>query len=400
LLRPFYPALNGLRGCAILMVFVAHYGNTTPGLHRISNWGSVGVDLFFVLSGFLITGILFDTLHDERYFRNFYIRRALRIFPLFYGVWMAMLLLTPVLHIAWNRYNAAEAAYIGNFFYSGAYLHLNPQPGYILFAGKAPGHEGILNVIQFWSLCIEEQFYLVWPALIWMVRSRRHLLRLSLAIVALLPLVRIAYAYAVPHDAALPALYYGTFFRMDSLFLGAAIALWLRGDAQPATSIRRAASIAATVAPALLVAGCVLCKTHPERLDVPTFVDTVGVSLFAIAGGAILLLAIDPASWVSHALQQKPLPFLGRISYGLYVFHLFPLALLGWATVRLRPYHLALFLPVLMFAATVCVAWLSFRFFESPFLQLKSVLAPQPPTHPGKAVDVLEPNGIPVGPIA
>jgi len=93
LIKPFYPALDGLRAIAILMVFAVHYG---PFIRDFSlfKWGWVGVDLFFVLSGFLITGILYDTLHEPHFFRSFYIRRTLRIFPLFYGFWVLLLILS------------------------------------------------------------------------------------------------------------------------------------------------------------------------------------------------------------------------------------------------------------------------------------------------------------------
>ena len=88
--RAFYPALDGLRAIAFLMVFGQHYLQLP--------WGWAGVDLFFVLSGFLITGILFDTCDDSHRIRNFYVRRTLRIFPLYYGVMLALLLMQPIIH--------------------------------------------------------------------------------------------------------------------------------------------------------------------------------------------------------------------------------------------------------------------------------------------------------------
>jgi hypothetical protein len=99
-----YPALDGMRAIAFLMVFAQHY--------YFAPWGWMGVDLFFVLSGFLITGILFDTRHDSHRVRNFYIRRTLRIFPLYYGIMLALLALQPLAH--WN-WDLVWPSYVGNY---------------------------------------------------------------------------------------------------------------------------------------------------------------------------------------------------------------------------------------------------------------------------------------------
>ncbi len=387
LLRPFYPALDGLRAIAFLMVFVFHYGSgpfQIPYLTPVFSWGWMGVDVFFVLSGFLITGILYDSLHSECFFRNFYIRRALRIFPLYYGVWILALLLTPVLHIYWNRYNFAMAAYVGNFWAPLHLAHPHALPGAVLFSPyHAGGPARSINFGHFWTLCIEEQFYLVWPAIVWWVRSRRALLQLCLGVVVLVPIVRLWYAYAHPAGVAAGTLYVGTFFRIDSILLGAAIALWLRGPATDVGTTRRAASITAVAAPALFLAGYLFTG----RYHGPTtrFVGVCGFTLIAITCGALLLLAIDPSTWLTRVLQRRPLLFLGRLSYGLYVFHFIPLGLVAKAYLRLQPYHIQLTVQPLTFAALVGVAWLSFRFYESPFLRLKSVLAPQQSSPAGGA---------------
>src|ERR1700744_4617103 len=104
--RGFYPALDGLRALAFLMVFATHYEGMP--------WGWSGVDVFFVISGFLITGILLDTRDDRYRVRNFYARRSLRIFPLYYGVFLLLLLLTPFLHLNWSAGWLAWPLYVGN----------------------------------------------------------------------------------------------------------------------------------------------------------------------------------------------------------------------------------------------------------------------------------------------
>jgi peptidoglycan/LPS O-acetylase OafA/YrhL len=384
LLRPFYPALDGLRAIAFLMVFLVHYTTgifTMPYFTPVFSWGWTGVDLFFILSGFLITGILYDSVHNEHYFKNFYLRRALRIFPLFYAVWITALLLTPVLHIEWSRYNVSMAAYVGNFWTLSGYLP--PNAGGILFSPHhAGGPQRAFVVAHFWSLCVEEQFYLVWPAVVWLVRSRRHLLGISLALVGITPLLRILYAAHHPAQVAAGALYFVTFFRMDTLFMGAALALWLRGTTANPATIRRSASITAIGTPIVLGIGYILTGPHYTVMSFDPYICTWGFTLIAIASAAILLLAIDPESPVMHALQQRPLLFLGRISYGLYIFHMIPAAFVGRVWILLQPHHLQYLAPVLAFAGTVSAAWLSFRYLESPFLRLKSVLAPQPATPP------------------
>src|ERR1700761_9741340 len=112
--KRFYPALDGLRAIAVLMVFYQHYISNTGGAPAF-NWGWSGVDLFFVLSGFLITGILYDTRNTLHRFRNFYVRRTLRIFPLYYGVLLMALLLTPVFHWFWHPAQILWPLYLGNY---------------------------------------------------------------------------------------------------------------------------------------------------------------------------------------------------------------------------------------------------------------------------------------------
>jgi peptidoglycan/LPS O-acetylase OafA/YrhL len=379
LLSRFYPALDGLRGVAILMVFTVHYVTGLRPDIPLLGWGWVGVDLFFVLSGFLITGILYDSVGGEDFFRNFYTRRALRIFPLYYGFWLLALLATPLLHIDWNRYNLAMAAYIGNLFHAGALTKVHPDGGLIWFAARhAGGMPRSLLVGHFWSLCVEEQFYLLWPAVVWLVRSRRALLRISLMIVVLLPLVRTALVLFCHSGAYLQSIYFLSYLRVDTLMVGAALALWLRGPCPAPSALRRGAAWTGMAAVALLTAGYRIQLVHPRMTQDGGFVRSVGFSLIAMAAAAVLLLAIDPASPLPRLLQFRPLAYLGRISYGIYLLHGIPLTfLLRYSMEKLEPRHLEMLMPPVAFVVTVGVASLSFRYLESPFLRLKGVLAPR-----------------------
>gem|GEM_PF-163129 len=387
LVRPFYPALDGLRAVAFLTVFGFH---TVRMLWKnsIFNWGWMGVDMFFVLSGFLITGILYDSLQMQAavparandFFRNFYVRRALRIFPLFYSVFAVLLLATPLLHIHWDRYNLAMALYLGNFFEPGALAGVHPSPGIVWFAASHAGEPQRSFVLQhFWSLCVEEQFYLIWPTVVWLVRSRRALLRLCLVFVVAMPFARAAFFALHPSQVWQGSVYYLSYFRFDTLLLGAAAALWLRGPAPAPQTIRRSAAALFPIAVGLLALGYSLESSHPALTTAyDRFVSTYGYSLVALAALAVLLLAIDEGSPLQRLLRWRPLMYLGRISYGLYVLHLIPLPFVGTFSKRyLAPHHLAWTMPIFYLGFVVVLASLSFRFLESPFLRLKSVLAPQ-----------------------
>ena len=172
--RVFYPALDGIRTIAFLMVFFQHYSSIT--------WGWAGVDIFFVLSGFLITGILFQTRDRPHRFSTFYTRRVLRIFPLYYGVFAVLLLLTPLLHFQWNRYWLFWVFHLGNYL-RGFSPSSFPGTSSLVRYGALPSRFPWLwvNAGHFWSLCVEEQFYLVWPVVVFSVRRVKPLLAICLA---------------------------------------------------------------------------------------------------------------------------------------------------------------------------------------------------------------------------
>ncbi len=380
LLRPFYPALDGLRAIAFLAVFVHHHIYPFYPRYRFLDWGWAGVDLFFVLSGFLITGILFDTLDRPDFFRNFYIRRALRIFPLFYGIWLFLLLLTPVLHISWTRANFAMAAYVGNFLTASARVHHWRSPSAIFFFFH--GVRSHFSMGHLWSLCVEEQFYLVWPAVVWFLRTRKALLRVCLAVIVIVPFARAVYGYYQPEMLAASHLYFATWSRLDTLLCGAAIALWLRG-ANPSMAKMRVWLTA--IAPATLV--LLLVGQHffgirgIEPAEAP-FVNIIGFTLIAVGCSALLILALEPGTWFARMLQIKPLVYLGRISYGMYVIHYIFFSFLFDHRRAFAGRHVTFLVPIFSFLLTLVLASLSFHFLESPFLSLKSRLAPR-----GGAVD-------------
>ncbi len=355
--RVYFPALDGLRAVAFLYVFFHHYGYLPLG------W--VGVDCFFVLSGFLITGILFDTVDAPNRARNFYVRRTLRIFPLYYGVFLAVLILNLHTHWQWDSRWLLWPAYLANwigFFHPGA---LDSATLHVINGQLASRKGGELYLGHFWSLCVEEQFYLVWPWIVFSVRSRRTLLWICGGALLLSPILRTLAITAFPSgwlDAGM--LLHSTPARLDTLLWGAGAALLYRG-AHRERLLRWARPVAwIAVALALLI-----LRPPQFLLSSPggTFLETFGFSLIALLSAAVILRCLSPGSKTAKVFSVPPLRWLGRISYGAYIFHDIPHELY----VRLAGGHHFRF-ALIALAGTLLLAGLSYRFYETPFLRLKT----------------------------
>ena len=365
--RRFAP-LDGLRGIAITAVFCFHYRiePQSPG-----EWGWVGVDLFFVLSGFLITGILFDSLGEAHYFTNFYMRRALRIFPLYWGLWCVLI----IFMLLQGRFEAeflAWPAYLGNYLGSFAlwagwnHEHFNRLPAAVHVASETLR----IQVGPYWSLCVEEQYYLTWPLVVWMVRGRERLLKMCLGVLAGILALRIALHFWLPAAwVHYNEVYFWTLTRADSLLAGSALALYVRG----ARGLKRL-RIKTVAAGTLLAVGALAIGQRSWGLftDVSFsgWMQTWGLTAVAAASCGVVAMSLR-VRWLESVLTWRPLIHLGRVSYGFYVFHL-----LFWDCDRIvidavKPRVPAIVIHVAVFGWVWLLSWASFRWFESPFLRLK-----------------------------
>jgi peptidoglycan/LPS O-acetylase OafA/YrhL len=326
------PQLDALRALAALAVVLHHNlwrgaGDWRAGLRDALSLGEAGVRLFFVLSGFLITGILLRAREGAGpggrggVLRAFYARRFLRIFPLYYATVVAVALLgNPRMleTLPWHL------AYLSNF-----------------CIGRMPDYPGP-PVSHLWSLSVEEQFYLCWPLLV-LFAPRRFLLPLTLSTLLLAPLARLAtLGIAGPVAAAV-----WTPSCLDTLGVGAALAvLGPRGQVW----VRPCLPLGLALLGATYVAGDVFCRV---------FRDSAYALLFA---GVVRGAASGFGGRAGRVLTWAPLAWLGTISYGIYlIHHMLPM--------RLPAYGLTRTLVVL--AVTIPIAAASFHFFESPLNRLK-----------------------------
>ncbi len=333
------PQLDAVRGFAVLLVLL-HNTDIYPSLHLqwISANGWMGVDLFFVLSGFLITGILLDTKEPPGYFRNFYARRCLRIWPLYYSVLLFMFVIVPLVRPseAHTIFEVRSAPWWSYLFFIQNFLVPIPT--------MATGALGVT-----WSLAVEEQFYLVWAAVVRFC-SPIQLRRIAVAVILLSPALRY---YLSQHQVII---YSNPFCRADGLMAGAFLALLLRSDEFTPAKYVKYAWIGFLVAGPLAV-----------------FVDTLHArwivfSFTAIASVSFVYLALfTEVNWFQRIMTNRFLVYTGVISYGIYLLEKIPLDVVK--AFHLDHYQL-LALPITMLL-TYVMATLSWNLLEKPFLKWK-----------------------------
>lgn len=350
-----FPTLDGLRGVAIGMVLCNHFGSALgetgwEGVVRsIGYQGYLGVDLFFVLSGFLITRILVETRGDPSFLATFYARRSLRIFPVYYAY----------LAVVFCLYHPYLRAKVGGTEPSAASAWWP-----ILYLGNLEmvrsGTDGGAGLSHLWSLCVEEHFYLIWPIAIALI-ARRKLILVCFVGVALAVLCRTWLAASgVRHES----IYMLSPARIDALLAGAAVGIWETTPDSKAVMARACRPIIICLMP-ILAAIAATGGFGLSRVVVVTF----GWSASAIFFAAIVAWLVTTER-PTRLLASRPLRRLGRLSYGIYLWHMLtiPLAnrIFGRATTGAR-----LSVIAAEVAISIVLAQLSWKFIETPALTFK-----------------------------
>jgi peptidoglycan/LPS O-acetylase OafA/YrhL len=390
-LRGHLPVLDGVRGLAVLMVLLFHFvGDRPPGgrvdsaIVHVTGFGAYGVELFFILSGFLITGILYDSQNGPHYFRNFYIRRFLRIFPLYYGVLALVFFVAPLIPLL-------RRPTLDYLVHRQAWAWLYAVNIYIAKEGE--WSFSYLN--HFWSLAIEEHFYFFWPVLVFVLARRPR----ALIVVSLVTALGAMLARLTGSLMGLSwwTTYTLTPFRLDALTLGAFLAVTAR---QPGglDRLARALPLVATAVGGLLVITFFWTRlVSREELEL---VLPVRAALIEMLLACLLLWAViaPGRSTTSRFFCSRPMVFLGTYSYGLYVYHHFISYYLAANRIdlqlapRLGSHWAALALQAALGAsASLALAYLSYELFEKRFLRLKRLFemakepAPERPAAVGGA---------------
>ena len=368
------PELDGVRGVAILLVLLTHLSaimRSAGFFGLIAREGWVGVDLFFVLSGFLITRILIATREHQQYYSRFYVRRALRIWPLYFLYVLVIYLGLHVLsHVgAVQRFAATSPVLRDNL------LHLShPLIVYFLFVQNLTVFGDMLGVT--WSLCVEEHFYVVWPLLVrrFSIAALKKILWVGFFTQ---PLLRLAYVFFaqsrhVAYAKYYEVIYHRTFFHLDSIIAGCLLGLyWIEWEKPERMRGRFWSMVAAGFAASVV---CIVLTRQFNPVGSCLAYTTLSV-LFAGGVGLVLL------GWNRSFFRNSQLRYMGKISYGFYLIHFPIMAVFQSHAVlaKIFPFRSVLLSEI---AGAVCttaislaIASASWKWLEKPALSLKSRLA-------------------------
>ena len=341
----YRPSLDGLRAIAVLGVMCWHF--VLPGVKG----GFLGVDIFFVLSGFLITKLLVEEwdLTGRIHLGKFYLRRMLRLFP---ALFLLLLVTLPFVPRLWTL---EALLYVSNW-------------------GFLTKQLGLSAIMQLWSLSVEEQFYIVWPLMLLGLLALRTPRAVIFAVVALLAAASATFKIIAWHSFDdWNRFYFGTDGRADELLIGCGLALFLAWSRVPARAWFRRTVKIATI-PAVLWLGYLVVQS---AVYWKFFYQQGGITLVALATAVLILQClIAPIHWMRAILAWRPMVGIGRMSYGLYLWH----SPIGWVTDP-RNFEWVPILPraelfVLRVCLTFAVAGLSYQFLERPLLRLKHRFSP------------------------
>jgi len=330
---------------------------------KVFGLGWSGVDLFFVLSGYLITSRLLDSRNTSSYFWRFYKNRILRIFPLYYLVLITFLV--AILTLPKNQHLVTLSYYTQHW--AGFFFFF--QNWIMIFFGQ-PKEQ---YLIHFWSLALEEQFYIVWPLIIALFGDNKKLLKILPAIICAAIIMRLSIYFYYPHNWQYAFNYfYNSFCRMDTFIIGAIISIAHQQKIVLTEKILNYLLISSFF---LVLSGILVFR---DLSFFSPFFSTFGYTIVAVLYAVILIKSLIEHSILHKKLKNPFFLFCGKISYGLYIFHwpillIFNTRMYNWLSAHL----VAPLLLVRFFCAGVCliltfvVSWLSYIYFESYFLRLK-----------------------------
>lgn len=360
----YFPSLDGLRFFAFFLVFLHHALQNTTSQNPIINYlliilqknGWVGVDLFFVLSGFLITILLLEERKQFSNFslRNFWIRRALRIWPLYF---LALILGFILIPLILNQFR--EIRLINEL--------KNQVIYYILFLGNwatvAFGYSNFKYISHLWTISVEEQFYIFWPLLLLQINNFKKAAIACLSIFLMAILIRF---YLISIGIQHPGIYTNTFARFDTLIAGSFLALLYFYKPNVTKFLQKFCNLKIQIITLLLFA-IFLYKFYFFN---PYFIRNglFGYSVITIFFVYFTLSALKQKSHFSSFLKFKPFVSLGKISYGLYVWHILAIDIIYVFLGNLFPNFSK---PFFGFILTLILGFISYNLFEKYFLTLK-----------------------------
>lgn len=375
-----YREIDGLRAIAAFLVIWAHAADMAGAISQRSitgDWymdlarlGSSGVTLFFILSGFLITGILIDTKDSASKFKSFYIRRCLRIIPPYYLGILLIFILINCFSLSGGDYQMSWVFIYHLLFISNWVPFFDPD-------NIAASYADLAWFMHLWSLAVEQQFYLVWPAVFlafYKDKSPRNMIFLICGLIVFSTVLRVVVTYSWYWQPA----YIGTLTRMDALFAGAILAVVMGHSPAALETIKKCGQALLPLLCVILGAVFLATAGGGKSMNVNTVLI---VPLTAVIYFFLVNAMIVPAkeNLIRKLLKHKWIQHCGEISYGLYIFSLSAQIALGNMLIELGSKnfwinHIVILLPG--FVITYMAAYLSYRFMEKPIMSWKNVLAP------------------------
>jgi peptidoglycan/LPS O-acetylase OafA/YrhL len=367
-------SLDGIRGLAIILVLFAHFIREDfyikqfpfagPIITKLSLMGLTGVSLFFVLSGFLITGILLNAKNNPNFFRNFYARRILRIFPIYYLSLFFIFLILPLL------INLSEPSIVlkGKQIWLWTYLSNFPSVAGIwnLSDQFALGH--------FWSLSVEEHFYLIWPMIVFVtdIKKLKSICNITIAVSLILG---ISTSLPINYNGLFKFLSWTTFTFSGALALGGLLAIYKNENGSLVNLAKISKKMLWIFGILFLIIGFLPRRYYPELRGILAH----EISWFFYAGLLITILNVSSSCFIYKVFTSKILLFFGKISYGIYVYHgiLMPFFEkhidIGLISDRIGNSILGILVYYIITIGSVfLISWLSWTIIESQILKLKA----------------------------